>query len=97
MAASVGAASELINRALDLQGHSFEWENFNTIASGNPQGKYPDLGEREIILGQSVRLPVRRPNVAVKFRRATLYLSGLPKPIILIDLSGKAIDPITSI
>lgn len=88
-------AKALVEQTLDLRGKTPDWENFASVLCNSPEAKYPTLGEREVILGESVRLPARRPNVEVRFRRATLWLSGVPKPIVLLDLKNKG-NPIVT-
>lgn len=90
-------ARRLVEQTLDIQQHSPDWNNLNLVTAINPESKYPEIAEREVILGKTVKMPQRRPNVAVKFRRATLLVSGVPKPIVLLDLSGKAVDPVVEV
>ncbi len=87
------AGKALIEQVLDIRGRAPDWENANHITSEAPNKKYPAIPDKQIILGQSVRMPRQRPVADVIFRRASLHVHGL-KPIILVDLSGRAVDPV---
>ena len=78
---AVGKA--VIEQVLDIQSHSPDWENLTITNNNQPFIKYPEIADKEIILGESVKLPRRRPNADVYFRYALLHIHGLSKPLVL--------------
>lgn len=93
---SEAAGKAVIEQVLDIQGHSPDWENLTTTNNNQPFVKYPELPDKEIILGESVKLPRRRPNVDVYFRYALLHIHGLSEPLVLCDRSGKKRNPLVT-
>ena len=84
----------VIEQVLDIQNHTPDWENLSTTNNNQPSKKYPDIPDKKIILGESVKLPRRRRNVDVYFRHALLHLHGLDEPLVLCDRSGKKKNPL---
>lgn len=88
-------AKRIIRSVLGLQNLIFKDDYFkdatktadlNTPADGN-QG-------RELIYGESRKVPRRLPQAQVVFESAELLLHGLPKAICLVDMSGKKHEPL---
>lgn len=84
----------IIEQVLDLQGHSPKEELFSVNEAKAPSKKYPDRPDRRLILGQTRRLPRRRPLARVRFRYALLHLWGVPQPVCLLDLTGRFAEPV---
>lgn len=80
---SEAVGKSVIEQVLDIQNHSPDWENLTTTNNNQPFKKYPEIADKEIILGESVKLPRRRPNTDVYFRYALLHIHGLNKPLVL--------------
>jgi hypothetical protein len=79
----------VVERVLEIQSHAPDWENFNLSQNGEPSQAFPTVPPSETILGKTHKLPRRRPIADVRFQFASLKLSGLPKPVILFDRSGR--------
>jgi hypothetical protein len=85
-------AKAVVNKVLDIQGHSPNWENFNYKENEAKNTAFPVTPPNIRILGKTKKTPVRRPNVDVIFRRADVHIWGLPEPITLISLD--TVDPL---
>lgn len=86
----------VIEQVLDIQGHAPDWE-FMTVAENESPGEaYPIIPRTERILGQTRRLPRRRPIATVRFKYANLFVPGLPAPISLVDRTGTYANPLVS-
>jgi hypothetical protein len=85
-------ASSLIDKILDIQSHTPDWSKFKTNATGKSTTDeleaYPYTPGSQIILGETEKLPRRRPNVNVRFSHAECSLWGKGKAFILYDASG---------
>ncbi|MEM9219292.1 MAG: hypothetical protein AAGD25_33785 [Cyanobacteria bacterium P01_F01_bin.150] len=87
-------AKSLVNKILDIQGHSPKWENFQTNTNELPSQAFPTVPEQERILGETVRLDRRRPVATVHFKYAFAQIPGLKNKIILADRSGCFPNPL---
>ena len=54
-------AKTLINKVLDIQNHTPDWSHLNISENSNSTAAYPTLPKTERILGETRRLPRRRP------------------------------------
>jgi hypothetical protein len=95
-AISANEGKQLIGKVLDLRNDSPEWEKLTINESDLPSAAYPTLPPLRNIVGQSTRLPRKRPIGNVIFQRATCSVWGLTKPINLVDLTGRMFDALAS-
>jgi hypothetical protein len=72
----------LINKVLDLQGHSLDDSELTISQLADSPPIAPPV---EVVYGESRRLPRRRPVGFVRFKRAECHVWGVMKPIILVD------------
>ncbi|HIK27956.1 MAG: hypothetical protein N3E45_17115 [Oscillatoriaceae bacterium SKW80] len=79
----------LIERVLDIQGHSPEWEYMNVINTESAEKAFPDVSKTRTVLGKQVKTKVRRPNVVVEFDHACLKLADVAEPIALVDTTNR--------
>ena len=86
----------VIGDVLDLQGHIPNWAYMNTTENEEPFESYPTLPGTERILGETVRLPRRRPIADVRFQYALLTIEALNKSVTLCDRTGLLNNPIAS-
>jgi len=84
----VAEGRRIVDRVLDIQGHVPNWEYANYSENESAAGAYPTIPPTEFILGETVRLPRRRPIAEVRFQYAALELHGLRGPVCLYDRSG---------
>jgi hypothetical protein len=89
---SATEGKSIINKVLDCQNHSPDWERLTINENDQPSAAYPTLPPNKTIAGQIVRLPRRRPVGNVRFVKATCAIWGLTKPITLIDRSLMSLD-----
>ena len=87
---------QLISEVLGIQNHVPDWANMNTIENEEPTQSYPTLPPTERILGETVRLPRRRPIADVRFQYASLSIEALNKNVILVDRTGLLQNPVAS-
>lgn len=69
------------NAVLDIQGHSFNSEFEDFVENDR---SYPNNPGTQIVYGQSVPRPIRRPTADVRFRYAQLLLHGQRRAINLV-------------
>lgn len=79
---SVEEGKRVINKVLDLNNDSPNWDN---LIHSQYENAPPALPPTKHIYGKSRRMPRKRPVAWVRFRWAELHLWGLPRPINLID------------
>lgn len=84
----------IIEQILDIRGHSPDWEKMNVKKNAVPGRTYPNVTDKEIILGRARRKPRNRPNATVRFQYALLHVWGIPRPIVLVDRTRRYRDPI---
>lgn len=89
LARTESQARELVTKILALQNHTPTWRYLTKSESVVESEKYPATTEVKTILGEQVTLPLRRPNVEVRFRHAEAQVSPLAKPVIVYDRTGK--------
>jgi hypothetical protein len=77
-------AREVINKVLDLQGHTLDNEFLRINES---RADFPVNPGNHIVYGKSRQKPRKRPTTYVRFTKATLTMWGMPKGQILIDLT----------
>lgn len=82
-------ARELTTKILALQGHTPIWKYLTKSQNVSEAERYPAVAETKIILGKQVTLPLRRPNVEVRFKYADVQISPLIDPIVIYDRTGK--------
>lgn len=78
----------LIERVLDIQNDTPDWEKMNVSENQEPAAAYPTLPGNDLIYGKSRRAPRRRPIADVRFQYAVLNVHGLVNPVPLVDRSG---------
>ncbi|MEM6837683.1 MAG: hypothetical protein AAF609_12605 [Cyanobacteria bacterium P01_C01_bin.120] len=83
-----GDARDLIDRVLDIQTHTPNWENLNISENQNAAAAYPTLPPNDVIYGSSRRLPRKRPVASVRFQASYLNIWGLTNPVTLYDRTG---------
>lgn len=81
----ITAGKNVIERVLDIQGHTPDWKNLNVSENQEPTQAFPTIPQTERIIGKTRRLPRRRPIADVRFIKAEAHIYGLPNSIILYD------------
>ena len=81
-------AKELIERVLEIQEHTPQWEFFNSVTNEKPAERFPANPGTVKILNKTYKKARRRPRVHVRFRYASVSVHGLPNDITLFDLTG---------
>lgn len=79
---------DVVSKILSIQNHTPNWERANYKENEAPGEAFPTMPPRELIYGESRRLPRRRPVADVRFQYAVLHLWGLPNPVCLVDRAG---------
>lgn len=91
---SVAEGREIINKILNIQNHTPDWQNSTVNENQEPSQAYPTIPQTKTILGKSTRLPRKRPVGYVRFQYALLHLWGKDKAIPLCDRVYRFLDPI---
>lgn len=78
-------AKRIITAVLSLQTHTPDWLNFNTVKNDNEASKYPETPPNQIVMGEAIETPRRRPVVDVRFQYAYIKLSGVQNHLHLYD------------
>jgi hypothetical protein len=80
-------AKELISKVLDTNQDTPDWKHLQYKENDEPTSAYPTLPPNQVILGDAIREPRRRPIGAVRFLYAYCDIWGRGKPVILYDRS----------
>lgn len=81
----------LINKVLDLQGHTL---NSDLLSVSQLDSAPPTVPPMEFVYGKSRRSSRRRPVGWVRFQYADLHIHGIPNAITLIDRTGRRKNPL---
>ena len=81
----------IINKVMDVQQHSPEWEK---LVIHESKALFPETPGKELIYEKSRQLPRRRPAAIITFRYAELHIWGVVDPITLIDTTGRRSSPL---
>lgn len=86
---SEAQARDLVTKILGLQSHTPIWKYMTKTENLAESERYPATAETKTILGEQTLLPLRRPNVEVKFKYADVQINPLLDPIVIYDATGK--------
>lgn len=89
-------AKTLIRKVLAIQNHTLDLKRLGINRKDDELSAYPSIPETELILGESERMPKRRPVVDVRFTHAELHLYGRKEPVILCDRTHRFVNPVVS-
>ena len=81
-------AVEIIKKLLNITQDSYKAKLLRLNEAEDEGAAFPNNPGTQTILGKTVKEPRIRPVVKVRFMYAQIKISGLPKPIILVDKSG---------
>ena len=87
-------AVEIIRKLLDITQDPYKSKLVRLNVAEEPEQAFPSNPGTQLILGETYKEPRSRPVRDVRFIYAQIKLSGLPKPIILVDKSGYWMDAI---
>lgn len=83
---SKAEGQRVIRHVLEIQEHPFESEYFQYIEH---ERTYPLNPGTHRVYGRTVKKPVRRRRVDVKFKNAQLFIWGMPNPVNLVNVGGQ--------
>jgi len=78
-------AEKIIKAVLGLNNHTYDDE----LLTDTESRKNWSVTGNQTILGKTYKKPVKRPIADVYFSHAELKIEGLPKPVILVDTTGR--------
>ncbi len=96
LAFSESEAKQLINKVLDIQGHSFQAKKFRKSVNDDPTAAYPTIPPQQSILGDLTREPRLRPVETVRFQYAIANIWGKPDLIPLYDRTFKYLNALVT-
>jgi|GEM_PF-664839 len=79
----------IVEQVLDIQSHTPNWELFGFSERDDPSGAFPTVPGTDRIYGQTRKLPRKRPRGYVRFRIADLHIYPMPRPVTLVDMTGR--------
>ena len=85
------SAKDLIKKVLKINEHEFQPENMNYKVNESPETKYPQSSKTKRVYDKNYPQPVARRVTKVRFRYAILHLHGLPRPLVLADLTNRLV------
>jgi len=75
----------IVEKVLEIQGHSPDWENANYKINEAPSSRYPTLPPTKTIFGRPKRMPRERPVADVRCRYAAILIRGMTQPVMLYE------------
>lgn len=97
LCANEAEAQRIVEQTLDIQGHSPDWEFFNTVTNKQPASRYDDTPATVQVMGEAVKENRERVTGRVWFRSAFLSVPKINKTWILVDCTGRAVDVVLPI
>ncbi|MGB3208245.1 MAG: hypothetical protein WBB28_24945 [Crinalium sp.] len=85
---AVADVKDLVEKILQVQGDTPDWENLNTSTSE----KNFSTPKYETFAGRNIKLPIQRPLGDVKFAYATFQKYGMNQDIVLVDCVSRFRD-----
>ena len=82
---SKAEAERVVKNVLEIQGHSFNRDNFQFVEHDR---SYPVNPGTHRVYGRTVKKPIKRRRADVKFKHAQLLIQGQPNAINLVATSG---------
>lgn len=79
-------AKRIISSVLSLQSHTPNFKKFNKVENDQEILTYPENPGTQIIMGETVDIPISRPLVDVRFQYGYIKLDGVKEPINLYSL-----------
>ncbi len=73
----------VINKVLNLVDKTPKWKFLSFSETDDPSSAYPTIPPLENIIGESRRMPRKRPVGNVYFQYATAEIYGIPRPVML--------------
>lgn len=86
-------AKRVIDRVMAINGDNPDWKFMQNHTPEEPYNLYPRNPGRKTILGRSVELNEKRPEVLVQFAFAYALLKDKGKPVALVDAAGRLMRP----
>lgn len=90
-------AKDLIEKILDIQNHTPDWDKLRVNKAVNESSAYPTNPGTEIILGETRRKTRYRPIADVYFVSAFAHIYNIKKPLTLVDTTGRFNDALESV
>jgi hypothetical protein len=90
---SEAEALKVIEAVLPLQGDAFDETK---IVVHTSSAAFPAVPPETFLYGKERRAPRKRPVATVQFTKAELKLHGLPRDIVLIDVTGRGRTPLVT-
>lgn len=94
---NVGVGTELISKICSLAGATFDDGKMTVREFKNPAKASPTVPPTKKIYGENHKVPRKMPIADVRFKRAELHIWGRPRPVVLLDLSGSAKEPLLKV
>jgi hypothetical protein len=83
--------TEIVRKVYDIIGKTYDPDKCTTV---NPERNSENVTGTEIIIGETVRKRRWRPTANVRFTHAVALVHGKTKGIVLVDRTGRYLDPL---
>lgn len=91
---SAAEGREVVRKVLSIRNHSFDDDFYSFTTS---DASFPVNPGTQFLYGKSRPKPRKRPIGYVRFKHATLSIHGLPRPICLVDTTGRFRDALEQV
>jgi hypothetical protein len=87
----IAEAKRLVEAILDITGQAPDWEYMNIDTSAEPEERYPEIPDKYVLAGKSVRTYQQRPYGTVSFIKAYILFPHISRYEFLCDADGNII------
>jgi hypothetical protein len=88
---NIDEAKKLVDAILDITGQSPDWKYLNGDSNAQAEERYPEIPNKVILAGQSIRTYQQRPFGTVKFTKAYILFPHITRYEFLCDAKGNII------
>lgn len=89
-------AKRIVSSVLSLQNHTPNFKQFNKIENDQEALTYPENPGTQIIMGETVNIPIARPLVDVRFQYSYVKLDGVKEPVNLYSLKHNRVGELVT-
>jgi hypothetical protein len=86
----------IVEKVLEIQNHTPDWQNANYKANEAPSTRYPTIPPTKTIFGKTKRMPRERPIADVYFRYAAILIRGMMQPVVVYEQGREVEEDLTA-
>jgi hypothetical protein len=92
---NIDETKRFVEAVLDITGQSPDWDFLNIDSNAQPELRYPEVAEKVILAGKTVKTQQQRPYGSVKFTKAYILFPHINRYEFLCDAKGDIIKDLT--